>query len=405
MFLERRSLKFVVLCASVFVVGTGARATGITTLASFPGGESGWPSGALAYDGTNLYGTAQGVGSGGDGIVFKVPKGGGAPVVTRFLGSFDGYDPYGGVTLVGSRLFGVTFRGGVPFGSQEGDGTVFGLNTDGSDYQVLKTFQSQQGDSVHPHQTVTSNGTTLFGTTTGQALSDYGSVYRLNLDGTGFQTLHEFNAIDGSYPVTRLQLIGNKIYGATSGLSFQAPNKGTIFSMDLDGANFQTLHTFTGPDGMNAEGDLAIIGSTIYGVTTFGGASDAGTIFRVNVDGSDFETIHTFLGGQNGATPQGGLIYFHGRLWGTTVFGGTSNFGTIFSIGASGSRYTVRHSFNGSGGAYPVTMLLPIGSSLYGTAEQGGAADAGTLFAFQIPEPPTILTLALGLPFILRRIL
>jgi uncharacterized repeat protein (TIGR03803 family) len=268
---------------------------------------------------------------------------------------------------------------------------VFSLNLDGTNHQILRTFGNPTTPSRRPLETVTSDGATIYGTTTGQLSSDFGSIFRMNSDGSNYQLLHSFNGANGSYPATRLQLIGGKLYGATAGFAVPGFNGGTIFSIDTDGTDFQLLHAFGSSEGIHCEGDLALVGSTLYGVTTDGGAVDGGTIFRLNLDGSSFQTIHSF---DAGSAPQSGLTLVEGMLYGTTTLGGSAAYGTLFSIDPSGTQFETIHSFDGPSGIYPTTRLLAVGSMLYGSTERGGTTGLGTIFALMIPEPSSIFLLA-----------
>jgi len=42
--------------------------------------------------------------------------------------------------------------------------------------------------------------------------------------------------------------------------------------------------------------------------------------------------VYSFKGGSDGANPQAGLINVNGTIYGTTMNGGTSGMGTVFSI-------------------------------------------------------------------------
>jgi hypothetical protein len=73
----------------------------------------------------------------------------------------------------------------------------------------------------------------------------------------------------------------------------------------------------------------------IYGVTQFGGAGTGlgnGVIFAV-ANGTTYKVLHTFEGGANdGSQPQAPLVYLSGGLYGTTIEGGPSNYGTAFRL-------------------------------------------------------------------------
>ena len=114
------------------------------------------------------------------------------PLAFQVLHSFsgtDGNEPYfAGLIAIGSTLFGTTNEGG-----SSNDGTVFSMNADGTDYQVLHSFSGTDG--ANPYAGLTLFGSTLFGTTTAGGSAGDGTVFSINPDGTGFQVLHSFSAL------------------------------------------------------------------------------------------------------------------------------------------------------------------------------------------------------------------
>jgi uncharacterized repeat protein (TIGR03803 family) len=90
-----------------------------------------------------------------------------------------------------------------------------------------------------------------------------------------------------------------------------------------------------------------------------------------------FATIHAFAGGANdGASPYGGLIKHNNVLYGTTVAGGGTNAGTIFTITSAGS-VTLLHSFSVRDGSEPWAAPTFINGTLYGTTATGGNGGFG----------------------------
>ena len=74
-------------------------------------------------------------------------------------------------------------------------------------------------------------------------------------------------------------------------------------------------------------------GNTLYGTAEEGGSSDYGTVFRVNTDGTGFTTLHSFAGySSDGAYPMAGLVLSGSTLYGTAESGGSSDYGTVFSL-------------------------------------------------------------------------
>src|SRR5438477_12432837 len=109
------------------------------------------------------------------------------------LHSFDGSDginPYAGLVLSGSNLYGTAVAGGS-FGS----GAVFKLNTDGTGFTNLHTFTATSGsmgtnsDGSNPIGGLVLSGDTLYGATPYGGTSGNGTVFKVNTDGTGFKNL------------------------------------------------------------------------------------------------------------------------------------------------------------------------------------------------------------------------
>jgi uncharacterized repeat protein (TIGR03803 family) len=138
--------------------------------------------------------------------------------------------------------------------------------------------------------------------------------------GAGIALLHEFTTgtDDGSSPFyTRLAMSGSTVYGMT--LYGGGSSYGTVFSMGTDGSSFDLLHEFTGSvdDGREPYGSLTLSGTTLYGMTRRGGDDDLGTVFSIGVDGSGFIPLHEFAGGaDDGQGPYGSLT-----LSGSTLYG------------------------------------------------------------------------------------
>jgi uncharacterized repeat protein (TIGR03803 family) len=77
---------------------------------------------------------------------------------------------------------------------------------------------------------------------------------------------------------------------------------GLIMAGQIKAQTFTTLHNFTAPQAgdfyANSDGDapmagLILSGNTLYGTATTGGAYDNGTVFSLNIDGTGFTTIHS----------------------------------------------------------------------------------------------------------------
>jgi uncharacterized repeat protein (TIGR03803 family) len=197
--------------------------------------------------------------------------------------------------------------------------------------------------------------------------------------------LHSFTGGtgDGSTPFASLTQSGSTLYGMT--VFGGSANLGTTFRLGTDGSGFGVLHSFVGGagDGRLPFGSLVQSGSTLYGMTSRGGGADGGTVFRGGTDGSGFSVMRSFTGASNdGFGPYGSLVVSSSTLFGMTPYGG-SNGGTIFKIGNDGSNYGLLHAFAGGpgDGQSPLyASLAQSGSNLYGMTAFGGTANLGTIF-------------------------
>ena len=350
-------------------------------------GSDAWDGLLRGTDGA-LYGTTRQGGSAAQGILFRVnPDGSGYEILHPFGGPDDGQEPWAGlVEGADGVLYGTARSGGVHI-----NGAVFRLNKDGSGYQVLHHFDGGMGEGYRPEGTlILGTDGALYGTTRKGGQGNIGSVYKLQPDGSAFATLRSFSVCggDGSESSSRLLAAGDGyLYGTT--LKGGAFEFGTIFKVLQDGSGYQVLHSFNfdNDDGINPyEGLIEGSDGALYGATRYGGGTDSGTIFRLNKDGSGYDVIHRFSGGAGtGKWPTAGLIEGRdGRLYGRTLNGGASDGATLFGLNRDGTDFTVIHDSPVSGGNrfYAYAGLIE-GSDgrLYGNSSGDGDYDAGTVFA------------------------
>jgi uncharacterized repeat protein (TIGR03803 family) len=357
-----------------------AQAQTFTVLYTFTNEAQGWqPDAAPILDTAgNLYGTTQyGGTAGGFGSVFRLDTKGNEDVLYSFAGEPDGEDPVAGLVADRSgNLYGTTLYGGTAGGY----GTAFKLSHTGK-LTLLHSFASNP-DGADPRCTLIGDpqgngyGTTQYGGTNG----GYGTVFEQNADGQ-FTILYSFSGTpDGESPETGLirdpgsNLYGTTVYGGTAG------GYGTVFKLDKAG-KLTLLHSFAGtPDGENPYAGLAADSAgNGYGTTKYGGtAGGFGTVFKLDRTGK-FSLLHSFAGTPDGENPVAGVVADPaGNIYGTTFYGGTFGYGTVFEIDTIG-KLTVLHSFNGSSdGANPMGGLTrDAAGNLYGTASGGGDLSCG----------------------------
>ena len=259
---------------------------------------------------------------------------------------------------------------------------AFKIDTDGGGFQVLRSFGSGDGGGEKPYGSLRLSRSDLYGATSSEKTDHGGTVFRIGTDRGGFQVLHRFSDSEGMWPYESPILSGTTLYGVTTygGSARGWDGGGTLYRVSADGTDFRVLHTFArgSDDGKAPHGALLQSGPVLYSLTFRGGASNLGTLFRIDTDGTDYRVLHHFAGGNSdGASPRGGaLIQSGSTIYGMARQGGPADGGAIFSIGADGSNYRVLHFFEGgpNDGLKPFSAsLTQSGPLLYGMTSAGGA--------------------------------
>ncbi len=206
-----------------------------------------------------------------------------------------------------------------------------------------------------------------------------------------FATLHGFAYTNGINPAASLVLSGGVLYGTTKtgGENGYVTGSGSVFKVNPDGSGYSTLRVFTnGPDGGQLDGGLTLAGKMLYGPALFGGSSNYGTIFGIGTNGASMTNLFSFpaLGGDfpypngPGAYPEAGFVLDGNTLYGLAQGGGINGWGTIFSLNTNGGSFTNLHNFTFRDGQNPTSPLLFSGGMLFGSTASGGANAVGTLF-------------------------
>ena len=170
---------------------------------------------------------------------------------------------------------------------------------------ILHSFTGGSSGGSNPYGSVTLSGSKLYGMTYGGGSFGTGTLFSMNTDGTGFSLLHSFDNSTGAYPQGSLTLSGSKLYGMTSGGGSFGPY-GTIFSVNIDGTGYSVLRSFAGAysDGSAPNGSLTLSGSKLYGMTYQGGSGNGGAVFSMNTNGTAFSLLRSFRGlASDGAYP------------------------------------------------------------------------------------------------------
>ena len=351
-----------------------------SVLYSFAGNPDGGTPAAGLIQGTdgNFYGTTEVGGANNYGTVFKITPAGVETVLYSFMGGSDG--EYSAAELVqGSdgNFYGTTVAGGT-----NDYGTVFKITPAGVE-TVLYTFTGGNDGGNPAAALIQGPDGNFYGTTENGGTSAEGTVFRITPAGVETVLYTFTGANDGANPAAGLILgTDGNFYGTTQ---YGGPsNDGTAFEVTPAGIE-TVLYSFTGGnDGERpVAGLLKAADGNFYGMTVLGGTAGSGAIFKITSAGLE-AVLYSFTGGNDGGTPQAGLTQAaDGNFYGTTQYGGTSNFGALFKITPAGVETTLYSFTGGSDGEYTQAGLLQAADgNFYGTTPYGGTAAAGTVFKF-----------------------
>ncbi len=303
--------------------------TGYVKLFDFAGVTSGSNSfGSLISDGTFLYGMTYQGGTNNLGTIFKImPDGTGYVKLLDFAGATNGSYPTGSLISNGTFLYGMTQQGGT-----NGVGTIFKIMTDGTGYVKLSDFAGATEGKV-PSGSLISDGTFLYGMTKYGGTNNLGTIFKIMPDGTGYSNLLDFaGATNGRQPhYGSLISDGTFLYGMTE--AGGANDYGTIFKIMPNGTGYVKLLDFdVNTNGRIPWGSLISNGTFLYGMTTAGGTNGDGTIFKIMPDGTGYVKLLDFEEATKGSDPEGDLISDGTFLYGMTRLGGTNSLGVVFKF-------------------------------------------------------------------------
>ncbi|WP_205635634.1 choice-of-anchor tandem repeat GloVer-containing protein [Algoriphagus faecimaris] len=220
--------------------------------------------------------------------------------------------------------------------------------------------------------------TTLYGLTSQGGKDGTGAIieYDINKQAlidpapTGFT-----NASPGRPDYNNLTEVNGKLYGLTySGGAFFS---GVLFEFNPINGVYTKKHDFASSSFPN--GGLIEFNGKLYG-TTSGGETNGGVIFEFDPVTVLYSEKYEF--DLDGSTPSGGLVNLNGILFGLTFSGGSQNAGSIFSFDPLTATYSILHDFDGVNGSFPWGSLTVLNNVLYGTTTSGGTTDNGVLFSF-----------------------
>ncbi|MGP8214295.1 MAG: choice-of-anchor tandem repeat GloVer-containing protein [Bacteroidia bacterium] len=253
----------------------------------------------------------------------------------------------GSLILSGNVLYGLASQGGV-----NDYGLIFSINPDGSGYKDMFDFDGSNGS--YPLGSLTLYGSLLYGMTNEGGAYGYGCIFTINVNGVGYSDIYDF---DGTYGGggNSLTRCGSVFYGMTSQILSSSASIGCcIFSINFDGSGYKVVNSL-GDSNIMGGGALVLSGGMLYGITQ--SFFTNGYIFSIDTDGTGFRILNDTISSMGSS-----LILSGNKLYGTTGL-------NVFSIDTDGNGLKYIYDNLDQGG---YSSLVLSGSTLYGTSRFGG---------------------------------
>jgi uncharacterized repeat protein (TIGR03803 family) len=395
-FFPRRFRLLAILAVILMLAATSWPATDRLLYSFHPFQEGFWPCPNLVSDSEgNLYGCTDYGGQYGGGTVFELRHRPDGSWKEETLYSFGGYPKDAGHPL--SLTFGP-------------DSNLYGISEDGPG-ESGAIFQLARGQNGHWRDAILYNFASYRDGATNLVLDAQGNIYSASEEGgpnndAGYiyklrrsapvwteEVLYSFCHVgdceDGSNPDYLTLGKDGAIYGSTySGGPYG--RGGVVFKLTDDGPgawNERVIYAFGGQmDGYEPGGVTFDEHGNLYGTTAYGGRNHAGIAYELTPANSGMWTetiLYSFYAGVDGYSPSGLAVDSSGNLYGTTLNGGVSGYGTVFSLspGSSGAwTETVLHNFSNDGhGTSPGgTPIVDSSGNVYSTTD--GGYDEWTVF-------------------------
>jgi uncharacterized repeat protein (TIGR03803 family) len=385
-----------------------------------------------------LYGTRE---YGAFGAIFQLTPpavAGGAwteSVLHQFTGGADGEFPQSLAWGPDGALYGATFEGGSADCESAGCGTIYRLAPPAEaggawTESILYSFTGTDGAIPNSPLVFDGNGA-IYGTTRTGYPSGNGTVFQLEPpaasgDPWTLNTLYDFTGGTFGYAPASAVLDGGVLdVGVTNdGYSWLRPS---LYVQDAgeNGAMVQIappavaggswtaslMYGFgEGSDGSQPVGNLIANGAgNLYGTAHSGGAglcsppitSGCGVVFELSPPAHTGDPwmesiLYSFQGGNDGVGPNEAILDSNGVLFGTTLSGGTTEFGTVFELKPPATQggvwaESVLYSFGerSGDGEFPTRAMAVDGNgALYYATASGGSLSGGAIYQLTPPAVP-----------------
>ncbi len=268
----------------------------------------------------------------GGPFIFRMNKDGTQTEVAQRLSISIGQN-VSGMIEYSDEIFGVNYSGGS--GNQ---GTVFKINPNTLSYQTLYHFNS--GAAANPAGIIGYNGE-IWGVTATGGANGFGSIFKIGLDGSGYTEIYDFDGAEGSGGSGKLAIVNNKIWGTTS--EGGTMDGGVFFEFDPTTMQYSVLANLSSFSGI---GEIVVVDDIAYSLERNGGDHAKGLLYKIADDGNGKIALHHFALDQSEGEFPSSLVAVGGKLYGTTIRGGTNGVGTLYSWDISANTFNIEKDYD-----------------------------------------------------------
>ncbi|WP_299053725.1 choice-of-anchor tandem repeat GloVer-containing protein [uncultured Polaribacter sp.] len=257
---------------------------------------------------------------------------------------------------------GLLYMASQDFGLADFVGKLSSFNPTDGTFTVLETFTNYFGQPKS--KLLEASDGNLYITTFNGGTSNKGAIVKYN------KALNSLERLYSSSGNEFRSSFNNQLYEASNGVLYGSSREGgssqqgCVFKINKDGSGYETLFSMVSgitAQGSNPEGGFVEFNGLLYGTTTEEEVHglNSGTIYTVDINTNSIEFTNTL--DLEGRRPLGTFVQStNERLYVTCEEGGGSNKGAIIELNTLNGKVAQRYSFDGNNGFKPQRNQLTL---------------------------------------------
>lgn len=283
-----------------------------------------------------------------------------------------------------TEIWGMTTSGG------KGDaGTIFKLDENGEEHQVVFSFEKGEGKQPNRVEVCESDDGNIYGVLSKGGEYQKGVLFEYNTTSCQYHEKVSFDGFgNGEFPLTVFYCTETKsIYGVTfKGGQY---NQGVLFEYQPGKDTLINRYDFNTTDGATPNSGLMRASNNhLYGYTRGGGVYDQGVIYEYDVSKQSYTKKYDFLNADNDGQTMGKFVEKSPGLLIGTMASYIDTDGIIYEYDIEANTFNILYEFkNNLVGETPFGLtVLTKGGKLYGTTVNGGKSGYGVLYAYDFEK-------------------